>query len=529
MTKLKKNVLIAIGIATGLGFITLVIAAHVIAGRIEPYIRQQVILYLQRRFESEVELASLRVSVPNTSPMKLLLHRGRGTMVRVEGEGVSLRHKGRHDVPPMFVMKKFSCDVDLATLFDTPKIVRFVNISEMEINIPPVGERPDLHRDSDDSGLNTDVIVQEAVIANSVLSIFPREKNQRPLRFELQRIKLESVGKNVAMEYEAKLTNAKPPGQILSMGKFGPWAADEPGDTPLGGQYEFSKADLGVFSGIAGILDSTGRFTGTLAAIEVQGQASVPDFRLKVSGNRVPLKTQFQVLVDGTNGNTILKPVHGTLGTTNFSTSGGIIRHEAEAARAIKLDVMMPKGNLQDLLGLAMKGAPFMEGQIFLQMKIDIPPLTRKVREKLVLDGRFDISQAKFLRSKIQDRIDELSRRGQGQPKNEEIDQVISGMAGTFHLQNQVIDFKALSFAIPGAGVDLTGTYNLGSDVLDFRGALKLAAKVSQTMSGWKRWALKPVDPFFSKNGAGTFLRIKVTGTAKEPKFGLDRGGKNPS
>jgi len=41
-------------------------------------------------------------------------------------------------------------------------------------------------------------------------------------------------------------------------------------------------------------------------------------------------------------------------------------------------------------------------------------------------------------------------------------------------------------------------------------------------MSGWKRWALKPADPFFSKNGAGTFLRIKVAGTAKEPKFGLN-------
>jgi hypothetical protein len=443
-------------------------------------------------------------------------------MVQVEGDGVLLRHKGRHDVPPMFVMKRFTCEVDLGTLFDTPKIVRSVTVSGMEINIPPTGERPDLRRYGDDSAINTEVIVQKADITNSVLSIFPTERNQPPLRFELQHIKLESVGKNVAMDYEAKLTNAKPPGQILSKGKFGPWAADEPGETPLGGEYDFSKADLGVFSGIAGILDSTGRFTGTLAAIEVQGQASVPDFRLKMSGNRVPLKTQFQVLVDGTNGNTILKPVHGTLGTTNFSTSGGIIRHGVNAARAIKLDVMMPKGNLKDLLGLAMKGSPFMEGQISLQMKIDIPPLTRKVREKLVLDGQFEISEAKFLRSQIQDRIDELSRRGQGQPKNEEIDQVISGMAGAFHLQNEVIDFRALSFAIPGAGVDLAGSYNLDSDVLDFHGALKLSAKVSQTMSGWKRWALKPVDPFFSKNGAGTFIRIKVTNTAKQPKFGLD-------
>ena len=120
--------------------------------------------------------------------------------------------------------------------------------------------------------------------------------------------------------------------------------------------------------------------------------------------------------------------------------------------------------------------------------------------------------------------IDELSRRGQGQPTNEEIDAVVSGMAGTFHLQNEVIGFKALSFAVAGAGVDLTGTYDLDNDALDFHGALKLQAKVSQTMSGWKRWVLKPVDPFFSKHGAGTFLRIKVNGTAKEPQFGLDRG-----
>jgi hypothetical protein len=46
-------------------------------------------------------------------------------------------------------------------------------------------------------------------------------------------------------------------------------------------------------------------------------------------------------------------------------------------------------------------------------------------------------------------------------------------------------------------------------------------------MTGWKRWVLKPVDPFFTKNGAGTFLRIKVEGTADQPKFGLDRGKKD--
>ena len=52
----------------------------------------------------------------------------------------------------------------------------------------------------------------------------------------------------------------------------------------------------------------------------------------------------------------------------------------------------------------------------------------------------------------------------------------------------------------------------MGADNLDFTGTVKLQAKVSQTMTGWKRVVLKPVDPFFAKNGAGTFVRISVAG-----------------
>jgi hypothetical protein len=110
----------------------------------------------------------------------------------------------------------------------------------------------------------------------------------------------------------------------------------------------------------------------------------------------------------------------------------------------------MPKGNLQDLLRLAMKGPSFMEGVISLNTKIDIPPLTGKVKEKLLLDGNFQLSQGKFLRSSIQDKIDMLSRRGQGEPKNEQIDEVVHRMKGVFQLNNEVMTFKSLSFAVPG-------------------------------------------------------------------------------
>ena len=174
-----------------------------------------------------------------------------------------------------------------------------------------------------------------------------------------------------------------------------------------------------------------------------------------------------------------------------------------------------------------MKGAPFMDGRIHLDTKISIPPLSSKVREKLKLDGRFEVTEGKFLRSTIQDQIDFLSRRGQGQPTNQEIDEVVSSMAGNFRLESERLTFRSLTFGVTGAWVDLAGAYDLDEDVLDMHGSLRLKAKVSQTQSGWKRWALKPVDPFFSKNGAGTFLKIKVVGTSRAPKFGLDRGRKD--
>jgi hypothetical protein len=96
-------------------------------------------------------------------------------------------------------------------------------------------------------------------------------------------------------------------------------------------------------------------------------------------------------------------------------------------------------------------------------------------------------------------------------------------MAGSFTLNDEIMTFRSLAFDVPGARVAISGDYHLDDDAVDFHGTLKLTAKLSQTMTGWKHWVLKPVDPFFAKNGAGTFLRIKVEGSSHQPKFGLDR------
>jgi hypothetical protein len=447
-------------------------------------------------------------------------------MVGVEGDGVSMRFAGTRDLPPLFKIRKLYFIVDLGMLSEPRKTVEFVSLDGVEIHIPPKGELPDL---SGANGFGRDaygkpnVLIKDAQFNDALLVIHPKDQSKQPLRFAIEHLRLKSVGVDSPMKYQAALTIPKPPGTLHSDGSFGPWMAIEPGDTPLHGDYIFDKANLGIFHAIAGTLTSTGTFDGTLDSARAKGEASVPNFRLRAVGNSIPLSTRFEVLVDGTNGNTVLEPVHARLGRTNFTTTGAVIKHEGQVRHTIRLRVLMPHGEMRDLLRLATKGSPFMEGEINLRSRIDIPPLTGPVKDKLLLDGDFDIRDAKFLRSTIQDQIDQLSRRGQGQPKNQEIDEVVSNMKGSFRLEDQLMTFRSMSFDVPGANVEIAGDYDLDKDAIDFHGALKLDAKVSQTMTGWKRWALRPADPFFSKHGAGTYLRIKVDGTSKQPKFGLDR------
>jgi hypothetical protein len=394
----------------------------------------------------------------------------------------------------------------------------------VRITVPPKGEGEASGGQAPPHQKNERLNVQldQVDIRDCTLVILPKDKTRKSLDYQIDHLLLTPVAPDSPWNYAADLNIPKPPGHVLSRGRFGPWNPEAPGDTFVDGKYQFEHADLSVFNGIAGILQSTGEFQGTLAAIRANGDAYVPDFRLSISGNRVPLRTHYDALIDGTNGNTTLQPVRATLGQTNFTTSGAILKHENAPQRSISLVVSMPDGYLPDLLRLAMKGSPFMDGRVTLNSRIEIPPLSGKVQQKLVLDGTFNLRQAKFLRSTIQSQIDGLSRHAQGQPKNQEIDSVASNMKGSFHLESQQMTFRSLTFDVPGAGVALAGNYNIGNDMLDFQGTLKLEARLSEMVTGWKSWVLKPIDPIFAKNGAGTFLNILVEGTARKPQLGVE-------
>ena len=102
-------------------------------------------------------------------------------------------------------------------------------------------------------------------------------------------------------------------------------------------------------------------------------------------------------------------------------------------------------------------------------------------------------------------------------------------MQGHFKLGGGNLQLPDLDYRVPGAEIVAHGTYGLKGGSLAFDGDARLDASLSKIVGGWKGLLLKPADRYLRKNGAGTDVPVHVTGTRKEPKFGVDfdRLGKN--
>jgi hypothetical protein len=498
--------LIGGGIALAVLLAAVGVAGWMASRRFEPYIREQALAYLESRFGKGVDLGALHVQVAFLSPWH-----PRAARLRVSGESLKV---------PLIEAGKFRVETELGALWESPRRIREVRLERLKIDIPPREQRSSLGAAHIDAPA---VAVDTIRVEGAELRIFPSDPNKTPRLFAIHALTFKGNGVGQALSYEAQLTNPTPPGTIRVSGRFGPWQKDDAGLTPISGEYTFSDADLSVFHAIAGTLDSTGKFDGVLRRIEVHGETRTPRFRL-AGGNTVPLTTHFDSIVDGTSGDTELKPVRAMLGSTPIEARGRVIRPPGAKARSVSLDVVVRKGRIEDLVRLAVKSPePFLRGAVDLRTRMEILPVPgRAVSEKLALDGSFYMDRSQFTGGSMQQKIDMLSRRAQGQPKNEAISDVFSSMRGAFTLQDGDLRFSELVFQIPGAAVHLHGGYELQSEQIDMHGVVRLQAKVSETMTGWKRIVLKPIDPLLSKAGAGTLLPIRIGGTRSSPEFGLE-------
>jgi hypothetical protein len=311
---------------------------------------------------------------------------------------------------------------------------------------------------------------------------------------------------------------------VEAAGTFGPWHRGDPGGSPLTGRYTFDNVDLATVKGIGGHLTSTGTFSGQLDRIAVSGETRTPDFFLKVAGNPVPLTTRFEAVVDGTHGDTYLNAVSGKFLNTSLVSRGAVVGAEGRKGKTVQVHVKIDDGRIEDVLRLAVQGEqPVLRGRLALEADLNLPTGPEDVMDRLEIDGAVDVQSARFTDGQVREKISDLSERARGLDAETRRDDVAANLLTKFTLRRGVLGVHGAAFTMPGANVELAGTYGLFSEMIQFDGTVRMKATISQAAGGGlKGVLLKAIDPLFRKKGAGAVLPIRIRGTRKEPKVGLD-------
>ena len=569
--------MIWIALAGGIAF--LVVLAWV-AHNAEPILKQRVIANLEQRFQTHVGLDELHISV-----FKGLQVTGNGLRIDQPAEASEEApataqppaggFSAKPNTAPLISVRSFSFRTGVRQLMEPSMRLDLVRVDGLRIRIPPKQHETEGNAETEGSppakkkhGLfarmhipsakpnsaasQWRIVVDKIICADVILTIETDKPGKQPLIFPIRNVTLHDVGRGALMPFEANLINAKPVGEIASTGHIGPWRADDPRETHVDGAYSFTNADLGPIKGIAGILSSTGSYSGALARIDVTGSTNTPDFSLDTARHKMPLHTDFNATVDGTTGDTVLNSVHATLGHTVLNVQGSIIRADADvnpstpvltdaqqtldqAARLqdtighiIRISVQSDHARIEDLLNLGVRTTPpLMNGAMTLRAHLTIPPGTASVAQKMTVQGSFTIRDATFANPQWQGTVNKLSARASGdaeKAKRGDLEPVSTQMGGDFSLAAAMLNMSKVHFQMPGAAVDVAGRYSLDGDTFDFAGTARTSATASQMLTGWKSLLAKPFDKLLEKNGAGVEVPITVSGTRSAPKFGVDAG-----
>ncbi len=511
-----------IGIGLAIAAVVFVIAFFIALKRAEPILRARVVETLSTRFDSRVELDQFHVYVL------------RG--FEASGSGLRLYPNGVTTPGPVFALKTFAFHTGWLELLRSPTHVAQVEVTGLHIHLPPKDQRKQLHRDEKGEKdehkrekKGTRIVVDEILSQDAQLILGTDKPGKVAKEFDIRDLRLHSVGRGQAMQFDAVLTNPKPIADIQSSGHFGPYDTDDPGSSRVDGNYTFTHANLNSIKGIGGMLSSTGRYGGTLDHIQVDGTTDTPNFSVDVSGHPVHLRTQFHAIVDGTNGDTYLQPVNAQFAHSSLTARGSVVSVPGKG-RHIYLDVTMDQARIEDMLQLGAKTEPpVMRGKARLNTKLELPPGPARVADKLKLAGNFEVLGATFPNPRLQSKVDELSLRSEGltdkadrESENPRTITTRSDMRAHFTLARGRLIVTDLKYQIPGTTINLDGMYTLDGSTFDFFGDVRTKARLSEMVGGWKSILLMPVDPFFAKNGSGAVIPITITGTHAKPHFGLD-------
>jgi hypothetical protein len=444
---------------------------------------------------------------------------------------ITLSRKSASDLPPLGSIDSVTVQGAWTDLLMLRKQVRAVDITGLHIVIPALGSREN-HEDfppgSSSSFAGPTVVVEQLRIHSSTLDIM--RANGSRYSFPIRLLNIRNLQKGKPLAYFVDMQNAKPTGHIQATGSFGPLNPQNLGATPLSGDFTFSSVNLRDIGGIGGTLSSTGHFHGDLTGIEADATSATPDFAVG-SGKPTPFTASVRCTINGLDGDVILDGVDAKTAETTIHVQGGIVG----SPKVIDVDMSVLGGRVQDILRPFIQDKVPVAGVVWLRghAHVDAPRKGSNFFERLRVDATFDVPTERLTDRDTEQKLSAFSQRAQGAktPKSDPgsvvqgstgpgaadvasspTPDVLSSLKGQARIRDGVLSTQRIALQIPGAAVDLSGSFNLHDRTVHLVGNLRMQSDISHTTTGFKSVLMKPLIPFFKKDKAGAVIPIAVTG-----------------
>jgi len=485
----------------------LIVAAVIFMNAHWPYRYREIQPMLEEVLASQVKIGRYhRVYFPNPGFM---------------ATQITLQRKTGPNLPPLGSIDSVLVEGTWRDLLAMRKRVSQVDITGMHIVVPALGSREN-HEDfppgSSASFGGPSAVVEVLQVHDSLLDILRKDGSR--YSFPIQLLTVRNLEKGQALGYSVDMQNAKPTGHIFSTGSFGPLNAQNMGATPLSGDFTFASVNLHDLGDIGGTLISKGHFQGELADIEADATSYTPDFAVG-GGRATPFTAAIRCAINGVNGDVTIRGVDAKTGASTIHVEGGI----AGSPKVIDVHLAVAGGRVQDVLRPFLRNDVPVEGMVWLRSHahVDAAGNDMSFLERLKVDGRFDAPAERLTNRATEQKLSEFSQQVAGVhdskadaqsevPASNVAEDALSSLNGQAKIRNGVVSTRRITFLIPGAGVDLSGTFNLRDGTVQMAGNLRMQANISHAATGFKSVLLKPLIPFFKKKQAGAVVPIAVTG-----------------
>src|SRR4029077_19374000 len=163
------------------GAVFLVLAASISyfawrARDLDDFARKWVLRELSERFQSQVELGSVRVTL--------------FPLVRVTGEKLVIHFHDRMDVPPLVRVDKFQFHIGLLGFLRAPEHIRSASLQHMTVSIPPraLNKSKDQVASTHMKKALPAFVLDELVCDDVDLVILPKNPKKEPLDWVIHRL-----------------------------------------------------------------------------------------------------------------------------------------------------------------------------------------------------------------------------------------------------------------------------------------------------------------------------------------------------